>query len=104
MFAKKQTIGIALLAILVAAFFGSACFAGEDANVRAVGVVSTTKDADGTITAVQVAADTGTYNIVLDEKGLELGAMDGQKVDVTGILSEEDGQQWIQVTEFSVAE
>ncbi len=104
MFVKKQTMGIALFAILVAALFGSTCFAAESEDVRAAGVVSATKDANGVITAVQLAADTGTYSIELDAKGLELGAMDGKKADVSGTVTEKDGQKWMKVVDFSAME
>ncbi|MFA5251272.1 MAG: hypothetical protein WC454_01635 [Phycisphaerae bacterium] len=104
MFVKNQRMSIALLAILVAALFGSACFAADSEETKATGVVSATKDANGVITAVQLAADTGAYNIELDAKGIELGALDGKKVEVSGVVSDKDGQKWMTVVEFSVAE
>ncbi|MDD5064022.1 MAG: hypothetical protein PHQ35_04585 [Phycisphaerae bacterium] len=104
MFVKTQRMSIALLAILVAALFGSVCFADEGEDAIAGGVVIATKDANGVITAVQLASDIGDLNVELDATGLELGAMDGQNVEVTGVLTEKDGQKWIKVTSFEVPE
>lgn len=98
MLAKKQTIGIALLAMLMATLLVSICF-GED--VREQGVVSVTKDANGEITAAQLTTDAVAYNVELDAKGMELAAMDGKKVEVTGVASEKDGQKWLTVLEFT---
>jgi len=104
MFVKKQRMGIALLAILTAALFASTCFAAEGETVKVQGVVNATKDANDGITAVQLAASAGTYNVELDAKGLELGEMDGQKVEVEGVVSEKDGQKWLKVLMFTAAE
>jgi hypothetical protein len=104
MFAKRQRMGIALLAMLVTALLASTCFAAEGETVKLQGVVSVTRDANDVITAVQLAADAGTYNVELDAKGLELGEMDGQKVEVEGVVSEKDGQKWLTVLMFTVAE
>jgi hypothetical protein len=104
MLAKKQTIGILCLAMLTAALLASTCFAAEGDAVKVQGTVSVTKEAD-VITAVQLTTDAGAYNVELDEKGMELGGMDGKKVEVEGTVSEKDGQQWIKVIEFvAVAE
>jgi hypothetical protein len=104
MFVKKQRMGIALLAILTAALFASTCFATEGETVKSQGLVSVTRDANDVITAVKLAADAGTYNIELDAKGLELGEMDGQMVEVEGIVSQKDNQKWLKVLMFTVAE
>ena len=104
MFVKKQRVGIVLLAMLTAAILASTCFAAEGETVKLQGVVNATKDANDGITAVQLAASAGTYNVELDAKGLELGEMDGQKVEVEGVVSEKDGQKWLKVLMFTAAE
>jgi hypothetical protein len=104
MFVKKQRVGIVLLAMLTTAILASTCFAAEGEAVKTQGVVSVTRDANDVITAVQLAADAGTYNIELDAKGLELGEMDGQKVEVEGVVSEKDDQKWLKVLMFTAAE
>ena len=95
----KQTIGILCMTMLTAALLASPCFAEADA-VKVQGIVSVTKEADA-ITAVQLTTDTGTYNVELDDKGLELGGMDGKTVEVEGTVSEMDGQNWLTVSTFS---
>ena len=108
MFVKKQRVGIVLLAMLTTAILASTCFAAEGDVIKLQGVVSVTRDANNVITAVQLAANAGayagTYNVELDAKGLELGEMDGQKVEVVGSVSEKDGQKWLKVLVFTVAE
>lgn len=98
MLAKKHTIGIALLAMLTVVLLASNCFAEDGEEVRVKGVVSVTRNADDVITSVTLAEDATTYNIVLDEKGLELGEnMDGQEADIDAFLTEKDGQKWLKV-------
>jgi hypothetical protein len=105
MFVKKQRVGIVLLAMLTTAILASTCFAAEGETVKLQGVVSVTRDANDVITAVQLAADAGAYNVELDAKGKELGEnMEGEKVEVEGVVSEKDGQKWLQVLTFEVVE
>jgi hypothetical protein len=104
MLAKKQTIGIVCLAMLTAALLASTCFAAEGETVTTQGVVSVTRDANDVITAVQLATDADTYNVELDAKGEELAEMDGQMVEVEGLVSEKDGQKWLKVLMFSAVE
>ena len=104
MFAKKQIVGVALLAMLTAALLASTCFAAEGEAVKAQGVVSVTKDANDVITAVQLATDAVTYSVELDAKGLELGGMNGQMVEVEGIVSQKDNQKWLKVLTFNAVE
>ncbi len=40
------------------------------------------------------------YYVVLDKKGKKLGNHVGEEVQVSGTLSEKDGQSWIKVTYF----
>jgi hypothetical protein len=98
MLAKKHIIGIALLAMLTAVLLASNCFAADDEEVRVAGVVSVTRNADNVITSVTLTEGETNYNVVLDEKGLELGEnMDGQEADVDAFLTEKDGQKWLKV-------
>jgi hypothetical protein len=105
MFVKKQRVGIVLLAMLTTAILASTCFAAEGEAIKSQGVVSVTKDANEVITAVQLVTDAGTYNVELDAKGLELGEdMDGQKVEIEGVVSEKDNQKWLKVLMFKAVE
>jgi len=104
MFVKKQRVGIVLLAMLTTAILASTCFAAEGEAIKSQGVVSVTKDANDIITAVQLVADTGVYSVELDAKGLELGEMNGQMVEVEGIVSQKDNQKWLKVLTFKAVE
>ena len=105
MFVKKQRVGIVLLAMLTTAILASTCFAAEGETVKLQGVVSVIKDANGVITSVQLDADDDTYNVELNPKGKELGEnMEGQKVEVEGIVSQKDNQKWLKVLTFKAVE
>jgi DNA/RNA endonuclease YhcR with UshA esterase domain len=105
MFVKKQRVGIVLLAMLTTAILASTCFAAEGETVKLQGVVSVTKDANDVITSVQLDADDGTYNVELNPKGKELGEnMEGEKVEVEGIVSQKDNQKWLKVLTFKAVE
>lgn len=103
MLAKKQTIGIALLAMLTAALLASTCFAAEGETVKLTGTVSVTKEAD-VIKSVQLTTDAGAYNVELDDQGLALGALDGKKVEVEGTVTEKDNQKSLKVVTFKAVE
>ena len=105
MFAKKQKMGIGFLVTLTAVLLASTCFAAEGETVTLKGVVSVLRDADDVIVSVQLATDGGTYDVVLDAKGLELGEeMEGEKVEVEGVVSEENDQKWLKVMTFKAVE
>jgi hypothetical protein len=104
MFVKKQRVGIVLLAMLTTAILASTCFAAEGEAIKSQGVVSVTKDANDIITAVQLVTNAGSYSVELDAKGLELGEMDGQMVEVEGIVSQKDNQKWMKVLTFKAVE
>jgi DNA/RNA endonuclease YhcR with UshA esterase domain len=105
MFVKRQRAGIALLTMLATVLLASTCFAAEGETVQLQGVVSVTRDANDVITAVQLVADAGTYNVELDANGQELGeSMEGESVEVEGVVSEKDGQKWLTVSTFSTLE
>ncbi len=96
----KKTLGILCLAMLTAALLASNCFAAEGDAVKLQGTVSITKEAD-VIKAVELITDAGAYAVELDAKGMELGAMDGKKVEVEGMVSEKDGQKSLKVLSFT---
>jgi hypothetical protein len=104
MFVKKQRVSIVLLAMLTTAILASTCFAAEGEAIKSQGVVSVARDANEVITAVQLVTDAGTYNVELDAKGLELGEMGGQVVEVEGIVSQKDNQKWLKVLTFKAVE
>jgi hypothetical protein len=105
MFVKKQRIGIVLLAMLTMAILASTCFAVEAETVKVQGFVSVIKDVNGAITSVQLDTDDVTYNVELNPKGKELGEkMEDEKVEVEGIVSQKDGQEWLTVLTFKVVD
>ncbi len=105
MFVKRQRVGIALLTMLAMVLLVSTCFAAEGETVQVQGVVSVTRDANDIITAVQLVTNAGAYNVELDANGEELGeSMEGENVEVEGVVSEKDGQKWLTVSTFSTLE
>jgi hypothetical protein len=109
MFVKKDFVKLAILSIAAAALVSSVCFAAEAERpkpapkpevVKVQGVVNVTKDANDAIIKVVLVAAEKNYNVVLDVKGLELGAMDGKKVEVEGIVAKKVDELWITVQSF----
>lgn len=100
---KKRRISIVFLAMLTTTLLASTSFA-EEAKVETVrleGFVSVVKDANDAITSVRLFTDEDIYNVVLDEKGLELGSkMEFSEVEVEGIVSEKGDQKWLKVLTF----
>jgi hypothetical protein len=73
----------------------------EHHRVTVEGTVSAVKDATGALTAVTLqVSDTIKYNITLDDKGKELGALDGKKVRVIGTVKTEGQVEWLTVHRF----
>jgi hypothetical protein len=105
MSAKKQKMGIVFLAMLTTALLASSCFAAEGETVKLQGLVSVLRDANDVITSVQLVTGEDTYNVELDAKGKELGEnMEGEKVEVEGIVSKKDDQKWLKVLTFKAVE
>jgi hypothetical protein len=105
MFVKKQRVGVVLLAMLTTAILASTCFAADSEPVKLQGFVSVLKDANDAVTSVQLDVDDGIYSVELDSKGKELGeSMEGEKIEVEGIVSQKDNQKWLKVLTFKVVE
>jgi hypothetical protein len=104
----KKLITLTLVAVMVA-FLSVSVTKAEDPNapktesVTVKGKVIVTKDAAGTITAVQLSSKrTGTHNIVLDANGKELGKqMEGKRVEVTGVETTKDNEKWLTVEKYT---
>ena len=66
------------------------------------GKVVVVKDTAGVITAVQLESRTlGTFNIVLDAKGKELGEkLAGKMAAVRATETEKDGKKWLTVESY----
>jgi hypothetical protein len=98
----------------VAAAFLTASVFAADANAppkkptKLRGTVSVTKDPNNIITAITLTtthkAVKTVYHVILNPKGEELGSLNGKEVEVRGIVTEKDGQEWIKVLEFQLAE
>lgn len=108
MSAKKQEMCIVFLAMLTMALLASAGFAAEGSEPKTVkveGFVSVLRDANDVIISVQLVTDEETYDVALDAKGLELGEeMEGEDVEVEGVVSEEDDYMWLKVLTFRAVE
>jgi len=97
---------LVLLSVLASFLFVSAARAAE-ANEPAKepkyrGRVVVVKDANDAITAVQlVSPKLGTFNIVLDAKGKELGEkLVGKRVAVKAVEAVIDGAKWLTVESY----
>jgi hypothetical protein len=74
-------------------------------NIRLDGIVSVAKDANGVVTSIQLTtADKTVYNVTLDEKGKELSGLDGKEVKVRCVVTEKNGQKWIEVHGLQLVE
>jgi hypothetical protein len=67
------------------------------------GIIVVAKDANGVITSVKLESRRcGTFNIVLDEKGKELGEKMADKfVEVTGTETTKGNEKWLTVEKYS---
>jgi ribosomal protein S4E len=109
---KKLVIVLGVAAVFMAANVFAAGtepkkpeHAGAATTVTVEGTVSVTKDANSVVTSIKLTtANKTVYNVILDEKGKELAALDGKEVRVKGVVSEKDGQKWIKVQEFKPVE
>jgi hypothetical protein len=98
----------------VAAAFLTASVFAADANAppkrptKLKGTVSVTKDPNNVVTAITLTTTHKTvktvYHVILNPKGMELGSLDGKEVEVRGVVTEQNGQEWIKVHEFQLAE
>ncbi len=110
MSAKKQGMCIVFLAMLTTALLASAGFAAEGSEpetvkVKVEGFVSVLRDANDVVISVQLVTDEETYDVVLDAKGLELGEeMEGEDVEVEGVISKEDDYMLLKVLTFKAIE
>jgi phage-related protein len=113
MLTKKNLVNLAILLIAGTMLLGSVCFAAEQSPrmeqlkvVKVQGVVNVIKDANDVISGVTVVTeDEVVYNVVLNAKGLELGKeMADREVEVEGVVSNQDGQNWIEVHSYKQVE
>jgi hypothetical protein len=77
----------------------------KDNESLVIGIVSVIKDNDGNITEIKVKAHKELiYQVVLDEKGKEMGkAMADKRVRVVGALETKGDVKWLTVKTFSEA-
>ena len=106
MSAKKQEMCIVFLAMLTTALLASTSLAVEEPKiVKLEGFVSVLRDVNDVIISVKLVTDEDIYDVVLDAKGLELGEeMEGEDVEVEGVVSKEDDQKWLKVLTFKAVE
>ncbi len=104
----KKMIMLTLMAAMVEFLFVGISRAEEpnapkfDPNMFR-GRIVVVKDANGVITAVKLEnRRRGTFNIVLDEKGKELGEkMVDKFVEITGTETIKDNEKWLTVENYS---
>jgi hypothetical protein len=88
-------------------FLFAACAQAADSNMPSMGKeetikgkVEVTKDASGTITAVEIKTWDMKYHVMLDAKGMELAQMEGKHVSATGMVMKKEHEHWITVASF----
>ncbi|UCC21483.1 MAG: hypothetical protein JSW23_06610 [Planctomycetota bacterium] len=108
MSAEKQRMWFVLSAVLMTALLASISLAAEESEPKPVtleGFVNVWRDANDVIISVQLDTDEEIYEVVLDEKGIELGEeLEDEEVEVKGVVSEEDEQKWLKVLTYKVIE
>ncbi|HPS54279.1 MAG TPA: hypothetical protein PLP05_01645 [Sedimentisphaerales bacterium] len=74
----------------------------QKAELKIIGKVIVVKDANGVVTAVKLEnKKLGLYNVVLDEKGKEIGAkMEGKIIAAKAIESVQDEAKWLTVKAY----
>jgi hypothetical protein len=108
----KKLIMLTLVAAMVEFLFVDTSRAAEpnapkfpkfDPNTMFRGRIVVAKDANGVITSVKLEnRRRGTFNIVLDEKGKELGEKMADKfVEITGKETTKDNEKWLTVEKYS---
>jgi hypothetical protein len=95
---------LAVLGLLLAGLAG--CGSKEEKppeEISVYGDVGATQDAQGNLTAVRVNTRKGRiYQVVLDEKGQQLGQqLGGKRVLLKGMKFKKDDVRWIEVKEFT---
>jgi len=72
-------------------------------NNLVIGIVTIVKDNDGNFTEIKVAAHKELiYQVVLDEKGIELGrTMADKRARIEGLIETKGKVQWLTVKTFS---
>jgi hypothetical protein len=110
MLTTKRMIGMVLVAAVTTALMASVVLAEANAPpkpepkppVKIEGTVSVVKDANEIKEVKVTTKDKGVFNVVLNEKGKALGkAMAGKETVVHGIVSEKNGEKWINVRAFN---
>jgi hypothetical protein len=99
-------LGVAA-AFLTASVFAADANAPPKKHPKLKGTVSVTKDPNNVVTAITLTTNKTVktvYHVTLDPKGMELGSLDGKEVEVRGVVTEQNGQEWIKVHEFQLAE
>ena len=103
---KKLTMLVLVVAVVV--FASVSVTKAQDPNTpkaepKIRGKVVVVKDTAGIITAVQLESrKLGTYNVVLDAKGKELGAkMEGKRVEVKAVESVKGEAKWLTVESYT---
>ncbi|MDD5135482.1 MAG: hypothetical protein PHP01_08745 [Phycisphaerae bacterium] len=84
---------------------------GEDANepapkgkkIMITGIVNAVKDKQGELVEVIISDRVLEYNVVIDAKGKELGALKGKFAKVIGIAKIENQVKWLTVLRFELA-
>jgi type 1 fimbria pilin len=74
-------------------------------TVKLEGTISVTKDSNDVVTSIRLTtANKTVYHVALDEKGKELGGLNGKEVEVRCMITRKDDQKWIKVNEFRLVE
>ena len=95
---SRVVIGWAIAAILLAATAIAAEKEGKSSTFK--GLVSVAK-ANGRTTSITLVTDKEHYDVVMDQRGLDLSErMPNKKVEVTGFVTERDGRKLLTVQSY----
>ena len=92
-----------LLAVVSNAMAADANQPKEKSKDGVIGIVTVVKDNDGNIAEIKVKVHKDLiYQVVLDEKGIELGkTMAGKRVKIAGTIEKKGDAEWVTVKTFS---
>lgn len=107
---KMKKVIVLITLCLLAGLVISSTF-GQEANeppppperyyrIMAEGTVIAVKDANGNLTEVFLQTETVKYSVILDERGRQLGALEGKKARVMGRIHIEGEVEWLTVRHF----
>ena len=78
--------------------------ADKPGTVTLVGTVLAVKDANGLPLSVELVTKDVVYNVFLNKEGYKLADFDGKEVEVKGIVTTKNNENWLKVLSSKEAE